>query len=205
MKQRESERLLKLSEFELKYFKEGAVYIAGIDEAGRGPLAGPVVAGCVVFPEGFIAEGINDSKKISPKKRDILFNIIKENSISYGIGIVSETIIDEINILNATKLAMKKSIEQLSVIPDILLLDAIRLDDVELSQLSLIRGDSLSISIAAASILAKVTRDRLMVDYDLIYPEYGFERHKGYGTLEHMEAIRKYGICPIHRKTFAGC
>jgi ribonuclease HII len=205
MKQSEFERLIRISEYENSFYNEGAAYIAGVDEAGRGPLAGPVVAGCIILPRGYIAEGVNDSKKVSPEKREILFDILCRDAVAFGIGIVDQTVIDEINILNATKSAMTQAIEQLAIVPDVILLDAVRLDSVRIRQLPLIKGDSLSISIAAASILAKVTRDRIMVEYDRQYPEYGFAKHKGYGTAEHMEAIARYGICPIHRKSFAGC
>ena len=164
-------------------------YICGIDEAGRGPLAGPVVAGAVILPKGKRILYVNDSKKLSEKKRDELFDVIKEEALSYGIGIVSPERIDEINILQATYEAMHEAVNKLSVKPDILLIP-------------IIKGDAKSLSIASASILAKVTRDRLMTEYDSLYPEYGFARHKGYGTKVHIEAIKEYGPCPIHRRTF---
>ena len=176
--------------------------IAGLDEAGRGPLAGPVVAAAVILPENIFIEGLNDSKLLTPKKRDLLFDVIKEKAIAYGIGIVDEKCIDEINILNATKKAMKIALSMLMPEPDLLLIDAVRLDDIGIVQIPIIKGDSLSVSIAAASILAKVTRDRFIEETDSLYPEYGFAKHKGYGTAEHIEAIKKYGICPIHRISF---
>ena len=173
-----------LKKYEKQYKDYG--YICGIDEVGRGPLAGPVVAGAVILPKGKRILYVNDSKKLSEKKRDELFDVIKEEALSYGIGIVSPERIDEINILQATYEAMHEAVNKLSVKPDILL----------------IKGDAKSLSIASASILAKVTRDRLMTEYDSLYPEYGFARHKGYGTKVHIEAIKEYGPCPIHRRTF---
>ncbi len=200
--EKEQQKLLEMSRFENESREMGFNRIAGIDEVGRGPLAGPVVTACVIMPKDISILGIDDSKKLSAAKRDSLFEKIQEAAISYAIGIIDEKIIDEINILNATKLAMKMAVEQMSVVPDILLIDAIKLDDVDIKQNSIIKGDSLSVSIAAASIIAKVTRDRMMVDMDSKYPEYGFLRNKGYGTKEHIEAIRKYGLCPIHRVSF---
>jgi len=200
--EKEKARLLKLSQYEIDAATKGYHLIAGIDEAGRGPLAGPVVAACVILPEGCCIEGINDSKKLSPAKREALYDIITKQAVSYGIGIVDEKCIDEINILNATKLAMKKAVEQMDPKPDILLIDAVRLEDIGIPQISITKGDALSISIAAASIIAKVTRDRMIEAMDSLYPEYGFKKHKGYGTAEHINAIKKYGICPIHRISF---
>jgi len=200
--EKELERLNAMRRYELEAVSQGYCNIAGIDEAGRGPLAGPVVAACVMLPENCLIEGINDSKKLSPAKREKLYDIILDRAVSYGIGIVDEKRIDEINILNATKLAMKTAVEQMSVKPDILLIDAVKLDDLDIPQKSIIKGDELSISIAAASIIAKVTRDRMISEADSQYPEYGFKKHKGYGTAEHINAIKKYGICPIHRISF---
>lgn len=200
--QKEMERLKQMSKYEMEAYQNGFCYVAGIDEAGRGPLAGPVAAACVMLPRGCMIEGINDSKKLSAAQRNRLYDIISEKAISLGIGIVDEKCIDEINILNATKLAMKKAAEQIKPCPDMLLIDAVRLNDVDIRQLPIIKGDALSISIAAASIIAKVTRDRLIDDADRIYPQYGFKKHKGYGTEEHINAIKKYGICPIHRISF---
>ena len=198
----ENERLEIINTFENEGYQKGYTYIGGIDEAGRGPLAGPVVAAVVVFKPGTKIEGINDSKKLSEAKRDELFDIIKEQALDYGIGIVQKDEIDEYNILNATYMAMKKAINCLKKTPDYLLVDAAHVPDVNIDQKSIIKGDSKSISIAAASILAKVTRDSLMYEYDKMYPEYGFASHKGYGTDQHYKAIREHGITPIHRKSF---
>lgn len=195
-------RLNEMSKYEKEAFMKGYRYVAGIDEAGRGPLAGPVVASCVMLPEGCIIEGLNDSKKVSPAKRQKLYDIILEMAVSVGIGIVDEKYIDELNILNATKLAMKDAIEQIKPEPDMLLIDAVKLNDIDIPQAAIIKGDALSVSIAAASIIAKVTRDRLIDEADNVYPVYGFKNHKGYGTPEHINAIKKYGICPIHRISF---
>lgn len=200
--EKEQLKLLEMSSFEREARKMGYINIAGIDEVGRGPLAGPVVTACVILPENINILGIDDSKKISAKKRERLFDEIKEAAISVSIGIVDERVIDDINILNATKNAMKSSVATMSVIPDILLIDAVKLDDVDIKQISIVKGDTLSVSIAAASIIAKVTRDRMMDEMDAIYPEYGFIRNKGYGTREHIEAIKKHGLCPIHRISF---
>ena len=196
----ERERIEALCEFEKEY--DYCRYICGIDEAGRGPLAGPVVAGAVVLPKDCRILYINDSKKLSEKKRDELFDVIKEEAFSYGIGIVSPERIDEINILQATYEAMRDAVSQLSVKPDILLNDAVTIPGIDIKQIPIIKGDAKSLSIASASILAKVTRDRLMTEYDSLYPEYGFAKHKGYGTKVHIEAIKEYGPCPIHRRTF---
>lgn len=177
--------------------------IAGVDEAGRGPLAGPVVCACVIMPmeSEKIIEGVNDSKKLSAKKREELFDKIVDIAISYSIVEIDEKKIDEINILQATKLGMKKAVENLKVMPDFVLVDAVKID-VALPQENLIKGDALSYNIAAASILAKVHRDRMMENFDMKYPEYGFAKHKGYGTKAHIEALKKYGKCEIHRETF---
>lgn len=198
----EALRYKNMCTYEAEAYKKGAKVIAGVDEAGRGPLAGPVVAAAVVLPEGIIIEKLNDSKKLTAKKRQEIFEVIVEKAVDYSIGIVDEKCIDEINILNATKKAMKIAISNLSIRPDIVLIDAVELNDISVKQVSIIKGDALSISIAAASILAKVTRDKMMVEMDKIYPQYGFAKHKGYGTKAHIEAIKKYGITPIHRLTF---
>lgn len=198
----ENERLEMINTFENEGYKNGYTYIGGIDEAGRGPLAGPVVAAVVVFKPGTKIEGINDSKKLSESKRDELFDIIKEQALDYGIGIVQREEIDEYNILNATYMAMKKAINCLKNTPDYLLVDAAHIPGVSIEQKSIIKGDSKSISIAAASILAKVTRDSIMYEYDKMYPEYGFASHKGYGTDQHYKAIREHGITTIHRRSF---
>lgn len=177
--------------------------IAGVDEAGRGPLAGPVVCACVIMPmeSEKIIDGVNDSKKLSAKKREELFDKIVDIAISYSIVEIDEKTIDEINILQATKLGMKRAVENLKVMPDLVLVDAVKID-VALLQENIIKGDALSYNIAAASILAKVHRDRLMENFDKKYPEYGFAKHKGYGTKAHIEALKKYGKCEIHRETF---
>lgn len=187
-----------------EYEKEYGVYsyICGIDEAGRGPLAGPVVAGAVILPKECFIEYLNDSKKLSEKRREALFDEINERALAVGVGIVSPQVIDEINILNATYEAMRQAIHNLDVTPQMLLCDAVHIPDINIPQVGIIKGDAKSISIAAASIIAKVTRDRMMYDYDKMYPEYGFAKHKGYGTKVHMEALRTYGLCPIHRTTF---
>lgn len=177
--------------------------IAGVDEAGRGPLAGPVVCACVIMPmeSEKIIEGVNDSKKLSAKKREELFDKIVDIAISYSIVEIDEKKIDEIDILQATKLGMKRAVENLKVMPDLVLVDAVKID-VALPQENIIKGDALSYNIAAASILAKVHRDRMMENFDMKYPEYGFAKHKGYGTKAHIEALKKYGKCEIHRETF---
>ena len=196
----EKERIEAMREFEEKY--DSFSYICGIDEAGRGPLAGPVVAGAVVLPKGKRILYVNDSKKLSEKKREELFDVIKEEALSFGLGIVSPERIDEINILQATYEAMREAVNKLSVSPDILLNDAVTIPGIDIRQVPIIKGDAKSLTIASASILAKVTRDRIMAEYDLQYPEYGFAKHKGYGTKAHIDAIRQFGPCPIHRKTF---
>lgn len=182
-----------------KDFKENL--IAGIDEAGRGPLAGPLVCACVIMPKTDLIEDIDDSKKLSAKKRECLFDKITEKAIAYSIIEIDEKTIDEINILNATKLGMKKALEGLSVVPELVLTDAVRIE-TDIPQQNIIHGDGLSYNIAAASILAKVYRDRLMQRLSLSYPQYLFAQHKGYGTKQHIENLKKYGPCPHHRKTF---
>jgi len=199
----ERERIEKLKEFENKYWTEHN-YIGGIDEVGRGPLAGPVVTACVVLPKDCSILYINDSKKLSAAKREELYEIIMTEAVSVGIGAASEKRIDEINILQATYEAMRQAISELSVEPEILLNDAVTIPQVTIPQVPIIKGDAKSISIGAASIIAKVTRDRLMVEYDKIYPEYNFASNKGYGSAEHITALKKYGPCPIHRKSFIG-
>ena len=199
---KERERFAKMCRYELAARASGKKLIAGIDEAGRGPLAGPVVAACVILPENVFISGLNDSKKLSPAQRDFLFDEIREKAVTYGVGIADEKLIDEINILNATKAAMIDAIKGLGRFPDLLLIDAVKLENVPVEQIPIIKGDSLSISIAAASIIAKVTRDRMIDALDTDYPQYGFKNHKGYGTEEHINAIKKYGICPIHRVSF---
>lgn len=196
----ERKRLFEMSEFERKYSEYE--YICGIDEVGRGPLAGPVVTASVILPKDCEILYLNDSKKLSEKKREELYDEICEKAISYGIGCVSHERIDEINILNATKEAMKMAVADMKVKPDLLLIDAVTLPDVNTKQVAIIKGDARSVSIAAASILAKVTRDRMMAVYDEMYPEYGFASNKGYGSEAHINAIKKNGPCEIHRKTF---
>lgn len=198
---REQERLYKMLEFERKYGTDFHC-ICGIDEAGRGPFAGPVVAGAVVLPEGLTIEGLNDSKKVSAKRREELYEEIKEKAVSFGIGMSSPGRIDEINILQATYEAMRHAVEDLDVVPDLLLNDAVTIPQIPIRQVGIVKGDGRSLSIAAASIMAKVTRDRIMVEYAEFYPEYGFEKNKGYGSEEHRAALRQYGPCPIHRHTF---
>lgn len=198
----EIERSEKLKEFERQYEYLG--YVCGIDEVGRGPLAGPVVAGAVILPKDCKILYINDSKKLSEKKREELYDVIMSEAVSVGLGYNSPERIDEINILRATYEAMREAISKLSVRPDVLLNDAVTIPEVDIKQVPIIKGDAKSISIGAASIVAKVTRDRLMVEYDKIYPEYGFASNKGYGTREHIDALKKYGKCPIHRDTFIG-
>jgi len=198
---KEKERLRKMFRYEEIARSKGFVHIGGIDEAGRGPLAGPVVAACVILPENCFIEQLNDSKKLSPKVRDRLFDLIKAEAADYGIGMVMADEIDEINILNATKKAMIMAVSRLKLKPDFLIIDAVELP-VETKQLSIPKADSLSASVAAASVLAKVTRDRWMEEAHEKYPQYGFNQHKGYGTQMHMDVIRKYGLCPIHRKSF---
>ncbi len=193
-----------MKEFETELYNNGINFIAGIDEVGRGPLVGPVVTAAVILPKDFYDERINDSKKLTEKKRELLYDVIMENAISVGIGISNEDVIDEINILNATKRAMLEAVNNLSVKPEHLLIDAVKLN-TSIPQTSIIKGDAKSESIAAASIIAKVTRDRMMVELDKIHPEYDFKHNKGYGTKRHIEAIRKYGIIKEHRKTFAPC
>jgi ribonuclease HII len=188
--------------FERKAREAGFSRIAGLDEAGRGPLAGPVTAAAVVLPGGLLIPGLTDSKQVSEKERDRLFDVIREKAVCFGIGIADERIIDEVNILQATIIAMERALQQLIPPPDYLLIDALTLPHVSLPQNGIIKGDSRSHSIAAASILAKVTRDRLMLELHKRHPRYNFKRHKGYGTREHLDLLRKYGPCDAHRKTF---
>lgn len=178
----------------------GVSGLAGVDEVGRGPLAGPVVTACCIMPLDKMIDGINDSKKVSEKKRDMLFDLIREVS-NYSVSIINHDVIDEINILEATKKAMCECILNMQVKPSLVLVDAVKLN-VDVPTKAIIKGDATSYNIASASILAKVTRDRLMVEMDKLYPKYGFAQNKGYGTKAHIEAIKKYGPCPIHRKTF---
>ena len=198
----EKRRLEAMTVFEKEYRSYGMV--CGIDEAGRGPLAGPVAAGAVILPEDAAIPGLNDSKQLTAKKREELYDIIFRKAVAAGVGIVSPKRIDEINILQATYEAMRKAVASLKVAPDVLLNDAVMIPQLPYRQVPIIKGDQKSVSIAAASIIAKVTRDRLMTEYDRIYPEYDFAGNKGYGSAAHIEALKKYGPCPIHRKSFIG-
>lgn len=194
-------RLEGMKEYERKYASCG--FICGIDEAGRGPLAGPVVAAACILPTACEILYLNDSKKLTEKRREELFVEIQEKAVSFGVGIVSPAVIDEINILQATYEAMRQAVEKLSVRPDVFLNDAVVIPGIdEGRQVKIIKGDAKSVSIAAASILAKVTRDHMMEEYDRLYPEYGFAKHKGYGTKAHLDAVREHGMCPIHRRSF---
>ena len=193
-----------LFEFETKASHQGFKNIAGIDEAGRGPLAGPVVAAAVIFPSQVNIPGLNDSKKLSTKKREELFPKIQEISVFYGVAVVDQKVIDKINILQAARLAMKQAVETLKITPGLLLIDGNQKIDSTLIQWAIVKGDSRSLSIAAASVLAKVTRDRIMDDYHKLYPQYEFNRHKGYGTKLNRNLIQEHGPCPIHRRTFKG-
>ena len=199
---KERERLEKMRLFERACEAEGFSLICGIDEAGRGPLAGPVVAGAVILPKDCEILYLNDSKKLSEKRREELYEEVMEKAIAAGEGIVGSRRIDEINILQAEYEAMCEAIGKLSVMPQVLLNDAVTIPQVKIKQKNIIHGDAKSVSIAAASIIAKVTRDRIMTEYDALFPQYGFARHKGYGTADHYAAIRKYGPCPIHRLSF---
>lgn len=189
-------------EYENKAYNKGFDIVCGVDEAGRGPLAGPVYAAAVILPPGYIVEGVNDSKKLSEKKRDLLFDRIVDECLCYNIGIATEKEIDEINILQATFLAMRRAVDGLDLKPDIALIDGNKKPGLDIEEWDIIKGDGKSANIAAASILAKVSRDRYMLEMAEKYPQYQFEKHKGYGTKLHYEMIEKYGISPIHRKTF---
>ncbi len=201
-KEEDIERVKKMLTRENELMQSGYSFVCGIDEAGRGPLAGPVFAAAVILPPGLIIEGINDSKKLSPKKREELYDIICDKAIAWSSASVDEKTIDEINILNATFLAMRMSCEKLSTKADYALVDGNRLPGLSIPSEAIVKGDAKSISIAASSIIAKVERDRYITEMAKLYPEYGFEKHKGYGTKAHTEAILKYGPSPIHRKTF---
>ncbi len=203
MKEKELERLHELKKIENELHKKEFKNICGIDEAGRGPLAGPVVVAGVIMPEDSIIEGINDSKKVSEKKRELLYDKIIEEAISYSVAIIGQDIIDDINILNATKTGVTKVVEGLDTKPDLIIIDALEhINTKGIPYEAIIKGDAKCYSIAAASILAKVTRDRIMREWDLVYPQYGFAKHKGYGTAKHIENIKEYGLCPIHRRSF---
>ena len=203
MKEKEIERLTKLKELEKDLYNKGFKSICGIDEAGRGPLAGPVVVAGVIMPEDSMIEFVNDSKKVTEKRREMLYDKIKDEAISYSIAIIDQNVIDDINILNATKQGVTEVIDGLDIKPDLIIIDA--LDHINTRGIPyepIIKGDAKCYNIASASILAKVTRDRIMRQWDEVFPQYGFAKHKGYGTKAHIEAIKKYGLCPIHRKTF---
>ena len=213
MKEKELERLTELKKIEEDFYSKGVTSIAGIDEAGRGPLAGPVVVACVVMPRDSMIEGVNDSKKVSEKKREKLYEQITKEALGFGVGIISQEEIDRIKILNATKEGLTSAIKEMEKDlqekqrgfekPEIILVDALtKIDTDHIPYKSIIKGDAKSYSIAAASIVAKVTRDRIMRAWDEVYPMYGFERHKGYGTAAHIAAIKEYGLCPLHRRSF---
>ena len=203
MKETEIERLTKLKEIEKDLYNKGFKNICGIDEAGRGPLAGPVVVAGVIMPKDSMIEFVNDSKKVTEKRREMLYDKIKNEAISYSIAVIDQNIIDDINILNATKQGVTEVVDGLDVKPDLIIVDALtHINTKGIPYEPIIKGDAKCYNIAAASILAKVTRDRIMKQWDEVFPQYGFAKHKGYGTKAHIEAIKKYGLCPIHRKTF---
>ncbi len=205
MKEKEEERLTNLKQIEKELHEKGFKNICGIDEAGRGPLAGPVVVAGVIMPEDSMIEGVNDSKKVSEKKRELLYDKIIEEAISYSVAIIGQDVIDDINILNATKSGVTSVVKGLDVRPDLIIIDALQHIDTDgVPYDSIIKGDAKCYSIAAASIIAKVTRDRIMREWDSVYPQYGFAKHKGYGTAQHIAAIKEYGLCPIHRRSFTG-
>ena len=195
-------RLEGMLEYEKKY--QAAAFVCGVDEAGRGPLAGPVVAGAVILPKDLKILYLNDSKKLTEKRREELYLEIQEKAFSWNVGIVGPDVIDQINILQATYEAMRQAVGGLSVKPDVLLNDAVVIPGLSMHQEKIIHGDAKSLSIAAASVMAKVTRDHMMMEYDKLFPEYGFGKNKGYGTAVHIQALREYGPCPIHRRTFIG-
>lgn len=211
MKEKELERLTNLKKEENAFYEQGMKLIAGIDEAGRGPLAGPVVVACAIMPKDSMIEGVNDSKKIAEKKREKIYELIIQEAIAYGVGIIGQTEIDEINILQATKKGLTIAIQETEKVlaqkglekPDVILVDALtKIDTDGIAYKSIIHGDAISYSISCASIIAKVTRDRMMRSWDEVYPQYGFSKHKGYGTSQHVQAIKEYGLCPLHRKSF---
>lgn len=205
MKEKEEIRLIELKKIEKEIYDSGINSICGIDEAGRGPLAGPVVVAAVVMPKDSMIEGVNDSKKVSEKKRELLYEKIIEEAITYGVGIIDQKEIDRINILNATKEGLTMAVSELNPKPELIIVDALnKIDTLGIPYRSIIKGDAKCYSIAAASIIAKVTRDRIMRQWDEVYPQYGFIKHKGYGTAEHIKAIRENGLCPLHRLSFCG-
>lgn len=202
MKEQELNRLKNMLEIEDKLYSEGYNFVCGVDEAGRGPLCGPVVAAAVILPKDEYIEGVNDSKKLTEKKREKLYDDIMMKAVAASIGISDVDVIEKVNILNATKLAMKQAIEKLSIKPDYVLIDGNQMIDINIKAETVVSGDAKSESIAAASIIAKVTRDRMLIEFDKKYPEYGFAKHKGYGTKSHIETIQKYGLTDIHRPSF---
>lgn len=203
MKEKEELRLKELKQIEEELYNSGANLICGIDEAGRGPLAGPVVVAAVIMPRNSMIEGVNDSKKVSEKKREKLYDLITDEAIAYGVGIIDQKEIDRINILNATKEGLTMAVKELNPKPDLIIVDALSKIDTEgIPYKSIIKGDAKCYSIACASIIAKVTRDRIMRQWDEVYPQYGFIKHKGYGTAAHIAAIKEYGLCPLHRLSF---
>jgi ribonuclease HII len=192
-----------MTHYEQAAYSKGYTSVAGIDEAGRGPLAGPVVAAACILPPGLLIPGLDDSKKLTPKRRQELYSYLTSHpQIKYAIGVISETVIDEVNILEATKLAMLQAVEKLAVIPDFLLVDGLKLHHPQIPSEKIIKGDQLSLSVAAASNIAKEFRDAIMDEYHKQFPQYGFDRHAGYGTAQHRKAIEQYGPCAIHRRTF---
>ena len=203
MKEKEELRLKELKQIEEELYNSGANLICGIDEAGRGPLAGPVVVAAAIMPRDSMIEGVNDSKKVSEKKREKLYDLITDEAIAYGVGIIDQKEIDRINILNATKEGLTMAVKELNPKPDLIIVDALSKIDTEgIPYKSIIKGDAKCYSIACASIIAKVTRDRIMRQWDEVYPQYGFIKHKGYGTAAHISAIKEYGLCPLHRLSF---
>ena len=203
MKEKELERLTKQKEIEKDLYQKGFKNICGIDEAGRGPLAGPVVIAGVIMPQDSMIEGVNDSKKVTEKRREKLYDLILDEAISYSVAIIGQDVIDEMNILSATKQGVTEVIDGLDVKPDLILVDALEhINTRGIPYEPIIKGDAKCYNIAAASIIAKVTRDRIMREWDEIYPQYGFINHKGYGTAKHIAAIKEYGLCPIHRRSF---
>ena len=203
MKEKELLRLTEMKKIEEEFYEKKIELIGGIDEAGRGPLAGPVVVACVIMPKDSMIEGVNDSKKVSEKKREKLYEEITKTAISYEDGIIDQKEIDNINILNATKLGLTTAIKGLKVKPEFILVDALtNIDTCKIPYRSIVKGDAKCYCIACASIIAKVTRDRIMRQWAEVYPQYGFEKHKGYGTAMHIQAIKEYGLCPLHRHSF---
>lgn len=201
-KDNEEKEIVDLYQFEHELWNEGIGYVAGVDEVGRGPLIGPVVTACVILPHDFVLEGLTDSKKLTEKKREEYYQYIMDHAVSVSVGLKDEKVIDEVNIYEATKLAMYEAIEKSEVKPEHVLIDAMKLENLEMPSTSIIKGDAKSITIAAASVIAKVTRDRMMIELDKQYPMYGFKSHKGYPTKKHVEAVEKYGLIDGYRKTF---